>query len=220
MALLVHETLPIRALLIDDSKIFLNGLSAQLQRFWPNMSCVLFDNSREAMSYFKTHEVDLVFLDMRMPDVDGLECFEQMKRLQPDLKCVVLSDHLQLKYIEPLMASNLDAYLLKSIPPIELKQAVEFVLAGEPYIDESILTLWYEYINNPKHLQLDLLSNREMETMHLLVLGFGTDQIAQKLGLAESTIHSYRKQVYRKLKVQTLSGLIQYAHEINWRNYP
>ncbi len=143
-----------------------------------------------------------------MPNLNGIDCLRKIKGLHPQVKVIILTQFDEPALIVHLVALGADGFLLKDSSPDELEKAIETVVQDGQYFTELVHeTLALNLGKNGKQLaQLDI-SPREFQVANLLKDGLGTNEIANKLGLAPATISSYRKSIMYKTNLRMLQSL-------------
>lgn len=190
----------IKTIIVDDHQMFLEGMTSVLSHE-PNIEVLFTENSaRAALKKIKTQVPDLVITDISMPDMNGIEFVKNLNTHFPEIKILVLSMHKNPNHIE-----GIDGYLLKDTDKEELISAINgIVLHGKKY-----------YINPPSDedfvFKKTILSQREKEIIQLIAQEFTTEEIAEKLFISKHTIESHRKNIFLKLQVKNIAGLIKKA---------
>ena len=164
----------------------------------------------EALDKLNSDQIDIVLLDIQMPSLNGIDCLRKIKELHPQVKVIILTQFSEPALIVHLVALGADGFLLKDTGPNELEKAIATVIQDGHYFTELVHeTLALNLGKNGQHLaQLDF-SPREFQVANLLKDGLGTSEIAEKLGLAPSTISSYRKSIMNKTKSKNVAELVK-----------
>jgi DNA-binding NarL/FixJ family response regulator len=213
----------IKVLLADDHKLVRAGIKSLLEN--SNGITVVGEasNGREAISLANELIPDIVFLDLAMPELNGLETAEKLNHELPSVKSVILSMYTDAEYIIQALRSGASGYLLKDSAPGELKKAIEVVMKDDIYISPSISS---DIINNfvagrRKISQSDeivssreILTSRQREILQLIAEGNSTKMIADKLFISVKTVETHRAQLMKKLGIYDIAGLVKYAIKI------
>jgi DNA-binding NarL/FixJ family response regulator len=201
-------------IIADDHKMFLEGLLSILNTESNYNILFTADHGGHVQKYISinTNEnIDLVITDVTMPEVDGIALNEWIKKLDRNIKTLVVSMHNSPKIIDKLMESNVDGYLQKNAQKEEFLKAIETILRGEKYFSREIKDI---YLKNKfeKNKEKEIkLTKREVDVISLIAEEFTSQEIADKLFLSKHTIESYRKNLITKLNVRNLAGLTKYA---------
>lgn len=180
----------IRVLIVDDHPVVREGLRALLARF-PDCEVVAEAGSAEqAVALVATARPDLALVDLRLGG--GADGVATVRRL-PGLPCVILSAFRDEAGFLDAMAAGARGYILKGSSPEDLHRAVRDAAAGGMAVDPSLAPLLVR--RDPT------LSPREREVLQHLALGLANKEVADRLGMAESTVKTHLESIYRKLEV-------------------
>ena len=155
---------------------------------------------------------DVVLLDHRMPDVDGLTCLKQIKRDHPDMKVVMLSASEDPNQIREALQAGASAYIGKRINPDDLASALRQVVAGVVY-HQSTFSGEDGHAAGPPHGSD--LTERERTMLEAVSRGLSTKAISRELWISEKTVKFHLTNIYRKLGVHNRTGAMRYAFEHN-----
>jgi DNA-binding NarL/FixJ family response regulator len=190
----------IKIVLVDDHQMFLDGMIAVLSE-QDNMEILFVENSAKiALQKIKKQVPDIVITDISMPDMNGLEFIKILKKQYPEIKILVLS------MFENIQSSeDIDGYLLKETDKNTLLQAINGIVLN----DEK------HFVSENKKNSLDfnksILSPREKDIIKLIAQEYTTEQIAEKLFISKNTIETHRKNIFYKLDVKNIAGLVKKA---------
>lgn len=185
--------------LVDDHQMFLDGMVSVFST--QSSFSILFveNNAKSALEKIKHCKPDIIVSDISMPDINGIEFIKLVKENYPDIKVLVLSmfDNLQ-------TTENMDGYLLKETDKEELIKAINTIVLenGKYFKTTKNETDTFEF----KH---SILSPREKEIIQLIAQEYTTDEIAEKLYISKGTIETHRKNIFFKLQVKNIAGLIK-----------
>jgi DNA-binding NarL/FixJ family response regulator len=205
----------IRVLLADDHPIVRAGIRAELERLSSVEVVGEASDGRQAVEMVRTHHPDLVFMDISMAGLNGLEATERLVKEFPGVRVIILSRHQNEEYYWHALKVGASGYLLKKAAIAELGAAVQRVAAGEIYLSREIsqklrkkLPLQqFAMAKNP----LEQLSSRQREILQLLAEGQTTKAIAQVLNLSPKTIEYHRTQLMERLNIFDIPGLVRFA---------
>ncbi len=207
---------PIRVLLAEDHTIVREGLRLLLES-QPDIEVVAEAGSgREAVHLAQEHRPDVVIIDLRMPEMNGLEATRLIRELVPETQVLVLTMYESDEYFFQAIEAGAAGYVLKKAATEELVQAVRAVAQGEAFLHPSMARrLLEEYWQRKQPAAsvsgLAALSDREREVFMLLAQGLTNQQIAEKLVISPSTVQTHRAHIMEKLGLQTIADLIRYA---------
>lgn len=193
----------IRLVIVDDHKMFLEGIISVLSNDKEIEVVSYFDNAKDAISFLNNNEIDLLITDISMPEINGLEFVKMIKNQIPSLKILVVSMFKQIQSFE-----NINGYLLKETGFDELKNAIRtIVLENENYFYSDYVNIKNDSLDFKKNI----LSKREKEIVALIAEQNSVDEIAEKLFLSRHTVETHKKNIFFKLQVNNAAGLIKKA---------
>jgi two-component system response regulator NreC len=206
----------IRVLIADDHTIVRSGVRMLLEAE-PDIAVVGEAlNGNEAVALAENLEPHVVLMDISMPGMDGIQATQHIKDRWPDINILVLTMHRSDDYFFQVLKAGASGYLLKGAETSELIQAVRIVARGEVFLYPTMaskLVKGYLHISRKNNEIESLLSQREIEILELIVEGYSYKEIAEKLVISSSTVHSHRNNLMKKLGLSKRSELIQYARQ-------
>lgn len=203
---------PIKLVLVDDHEIFLKGVEGLLKSKSEFEIINTFSNGTELLQALPMSHVDLLLLDLQLPDIEPEPLLRQIRLLQPDIKILYLTLIRGNKYFNKLSKIGFEGYLLKDSPIEQLLEAIEKVAAGEQYFGERYgENTSLNTVTTPVDKTLKLLSSREKDVLKLVAQELSSSEIAQRLFVSVSTVDSHRKNIMVKLGVDNIVGLVKIA---------
>ena len=204
---------PIRVMLADDHTLVRAGIRRILETV-PGLVVVgEAADGRSAIDLVRRETADLLVLDLKMGETDGIEVLRVAKAEKPDLKVLVLTMHEAREYVARAMHEGADAYLLKDSAAQDLVAAIEAVVAGRSYYSPAIQHTMAELLREGSKVPQGIqgLSEREREVLALLARGLSSKEIATKLDISVRTVDTHRSNLMRKLGVKSVALLTQVA---------
>lgn len=202
----------IRIGIVDDHAIVRQGLRHFLSEHVDLTVTGEADNGREALELVRTGEVDVLLLDISMPNQSGIEALKSIRERFPDLSILILSGFPESHYATTLLRQGANGYLNKECDPQEIVNAIHTVFRGRKYISPAVAELLADTISGagdrPAHEQL---SERELQVFLRLAKGETIGNMAQSMFLSIKTVSTYRTRVLEKLKLASNSDLTYYA---------
>jgi two-component system invasion response regulator UvrY len=169
-------------------------------------------NGREALEMARGGEVDVMLLDISMPDQSGVDALAAIKARFPDLAVLILSGFPESHYATTLLRQGASGYLNKDADPEEIGKAIRTVALGRRYISPAVAELLADSMtgggDRPPH---ESLSERELQVFLRLAQGETIGHMAEAMFLSVKTVSTYRTRVLDKLKLQSNSELTYYA---------
>ena len=172
----------------------------------------------EAIRTVDSLKPDLILLDLSMPRMNGIEAIEDIRKLSPSTKILVLTVHKTEEHILTALKAGADGYILKEATHTELMLAVDNVLSGMSYLSPGISEKVIEgYLEGRKGARpsasLDILTPREREILKMIAEGFTNKDIAGYLCLSAKTVETHRTNLMKKLRLHNARSLTEFAIE-------
>ncbi len=196
----------IKIVIVDDHEMVRNGLSVMLEREEDFTVIGEANNGKEAVEVVGKLQPDVVLMDLRMPEMDGVEAMRQIRAKDDSVEFLVLTTFDSDEYIFDAIEAGAKGYLLKDTSREELFKAVRTVNRGESLIEPAVVSrvldrltqLSQRVARGPDHLTL---SDRELEVLQLMAKGSANKQIAGDLSITESTVKTHVANIFQKLEV-------------------
>lgn len=207
--------MPTSIYIADDHKIFRDALKPLLDR-QPDLHVVGEGaDGLDVIRDLRTLNPDLILIDLSMPGLNGIEATRQILTNRPQTKVLVLSMHLDRRFVTEALKAGAAGYVLKESSFDELLHAIHEVRDGRMYLSPSISNqVLQEYVSRVREDEesaYSVLSSREREVLQLLAEGFSTREMAEKLSVSSKTIETHRMQIKHKLKLNSIAELTKYA---------
>ena len=189
----MSATAPIRVLAVDDHPLLREGISAMIKS-QPDMELVAEASSgRDGLERFRQHRPDITLMDLRLPDMNGIDTMAAIRTEFPDARIIILTTFEGDVEIQRALEAGARGYLLKSMPPKELLDGIRQVHAGKKRIPPEIVAHLAE------HLSDETLTVREVEVLREVAGGNRNRDIAEHLFISEETVKVHVKHVMEKL---------------------
>jgi DNA-binding NarL/FixJ family response regulator len=183
----------IRVLCVDDHPLLHEGVATVI-RNQPDMQLVAeATNGREAIQRFREHTPDVTLMDLRLPDMSGIDAMIAIRSESPEARVIILTTFAGDVEIQRSLEAGARAYLLKSMPPKELVEVIRQVYAGRKRIPPEIAAHLAEHYSD------EALTAREIEVLQQIAAGNRNRDIAEKLFIAEETVKVHIKHIMEKL---------------------
>lgn len=177
------------------------------------------NTGNRCIELYKEHKPDVCILDISMPEKDGVETAKEIRKLGGDTKILILSMHINKDILDRVLEADINGYLLKNTEKADLLQAVRSVVKGQQVFSEPISKLITDsYLNKStsREEELDLnITKREREILSLIVDGFTSQEIANKLYISPRTVDTHRFNLMQKLDIKNTAGLVRFALQNN-----
>jgi DNA-binding NarL/FixJ family response regulator len=208
-------TQPINVLVIDDHRLFNDGLISMLADA-PDLTIVgQIYHSREALQQVFQLRPDVLVIDFNMPDINGLDLTKELIAQMGPQRILILSMYGERRYIDDFRKAGALGYMLKTSTKDELLTAIRTVAQGLPYFDPKLADeKQFSNHTDDVFLKQYKLSPREVEIIRHIKVGLSSPQIAETLNLSPYTIDTHRKNIHAKLGISTVAELVRFAVEM------
>jgi len=203
-----------RILMADDHSLVLAGLRRLVEDEGDVVGMV--EDGRALVEEAQRLRPDLIFLDISMPLLNGLDAAKQLTKLVPDSKLIFLSMHATPTYVTEAFKVGAVGYLVKQSSAMELKQAIQTVLRGQHYMTPSVTKNMLGSTLHPSEgpvckRPVAALTPRQREVLQLLAEGKGTRSIASMLHISIKTVEFHRTKIMEELDLHSVAELTRYA---------
>jgi DNA-binding NarL/FixJ family response regulator len=207
---------PIRVLLVDDHLLFRKGLARLLDAQLDFEVVGEAADGLEAIEQTRLLRPDLVLMDIRMPNCNGLEATRQIKAHMPGVRVVMLTVSDDEQDLATAVRYGADGYLLKDLLPETLFQQLRGLMAGEAPIARGMTGKLLRQLAQQgqpavQPVAIDVLSARECEVLALIVQGYSNQEIGEDLGIARNTVKNHLRSILAKLGVRNRAQAAAYA---------
>jgi DNA-binding NarL/FixJ family response regulator len=205
----------IKILIADDHKIIREGLRALIEKK-PGMEVIgEVENGRKAVQLVQELLIDIIVMDIAMPDLNGIEATRQIVARAPSIKVIALSMHSDKRFVVEMLKAGASGFLLKDCAFEELIYAINAVRANRTYLSPKIADMMIkDYVRLLPMGELSVfsvLTPRQRQVLQLLSEGKGTSRIAHDLQVSVKTVETYRQQIMDKLNIHSIAELTKYA---------
>lgn len=202
-----------KIVIVDDHPLIIQGLSAMLLEHGQFVVTASFTRGLELMSYLQEHTVDVVILDISLPDCSGMDICREIKMVAPQTRVIALTNHNERSLIMQMLQNGASGYLLKNASSEELLGGITQVLDGQLSFSKAI----EEIITQPAAYERDpmpKLTRRELEVLKLIAAGETSLVIADQLCVSPLTIETHRRNLLQKFRVRNVAELIKIAYQL------
>jgi DNA-binding NarL/FixJ family response regulator len=205
----------IRIAFADDHQIIIDGLRAILEHY-PQPVEFVGDayNGHQAIKLLEKTPVDILFLDIHMPQMDGMEAAREIKKRFPAVKIIALTMHDNGLYIKEMLSLGIDGYVLKNTGKEKLFLAIETVMTNNRFFDNRAMDSFINSFRTEAGGQEIKITKREMEVLKCIAQEQTTNEISEKLFISTYTVETHRKNLLSKLQAKNTAGLVKYAIKI------
>lgn len=199
----------ISVVIVDDHPMVAEGIQSILESYDDIEVLETLTTGAQAVSYLKTHSVDVVLMDLNMPDIGGLTATEMILESRPNMRILILSMHDSPEYISTALGHGARGYILKDVPTEEIRTAIDTVMKGERYLCTGAKGS-LEPVDSGER---ETLTSREQTVLLQLAQGKSNKEVAIELNISVRTVETHRKNIKAKLGISSTAGLTRYALE-------
>lgn len=210
----MEDSEAMRVVIADDHKLILDGLRRALEDDGGFEVVGQTQTGTEVISLVSETKPDLVVLDVRMPQMDGLACLDEIKGRFPDVKVVMLSASTSQDLVDTALRRGASAYVIKSIDPTDLPATLRQAAAG------TVISAVGTTETAAPGAKAAGLTDREVEILGALSRGLSNDQIAKELWVTQQTVKFHLTNVYRKLGVRNRAEALRKAFQLGFVESP
>lgn len=211
---MINPAKKIQVAIADDHTLLRNALARLVNSFDGYTVLLEADNGKDLRNKIMKHLVpDVVLLDVNMPEMDGFETTQWLRKNHPYIKILVLSMLSDEKTIIKMFRLGATGYLLKNTDPEELKKALDAVIKKNVYLSEYVSAKLVSglHTDTDENIKPILLNEREKDFLRWACTELTYKDIAEKMNLSARTVDDYRQSLFNKLKVHSRVGLVMYA---------
>lgn len=206
----------VKVFVVDDHPIFKKGLLAQLKEFNFIEISESAESGEEFLEKIGSNSTDIVFMDIKMPGISGIEATKIAIQKYPKLKVIALSMFGDEEYLQSMLDAGAKGFLLKNIEKGDLEKAIKAVMEGNNYFSDELLTiLASKFVTKPKSEgvvnESIKFSQREEEVLKLICQGFTNQEIGNMLFISQRTVDGHRANLLSKVGAKNTVGLVTYA---------
>jgi len=206
----------INVYLVDDHEIFRKGLKLLLQEI--SFINILGEASYGDQFLLELQKVqpDLVFMDIKMPGLNGIETTKKALEINPNLKVLALSMYGDEEHLQAMLDAGAKGFLLKNASKEDLERAIITVMNGKSYFSEDLISLLASLYITQKQLkdtekEMPKFSEREIEILELICKGYTSVEIGEMLGLSNRTVDGHRAIMMEKIGAKNTVQLVTFA---------
>ena len=202
----------IKIAITDDHPLLSEGLKNILSKEEDFEVVECFADAKTMLQYLSNAAVDILLLDINLPDANSMDLLTDLKSSYPEMKILMLSVHNEFAVINSVLNLGANGYIQKNSSVAEILEGINTVLGGDKYLCAQTKTILQQKQNDGLH-RVPKLTRREKEILAEAALGLTTPQFAEKLFISPHTVESHRKNLIEKFGAKNLSSAIKLALE-------
>jgi DNA-binding NarL/FixJ family response regulator len=209
-----------KILIVDDHQVVIEGIKGALREHSEFEVVVEALDGLQAVELAKSLKIDIVIMDISMPNLNGIEATKQIKQFNPEIQIVIYTMHSDKGFVVDLFKAGISAYVLKQDSISDLILALKAVKGGGTYFNTVAPNILASYVKKLEMNQIDkddfkTLSFREREVFCLLADGKHIKKIGDQLHISPKTVESHKYNIMEKLNVHTIADLTKIAIKKN-----
>ncbi len=214
---MTEKTEPIGVLLADDHAIVRAGIRQYLERAGDIRVVGEADDGEMARTMITQQQPDVAVLDIQMPKYSGIEVTRWVRANFPQVGVLILTAYDDDPYVLAVLQAGANGYVLKTASPQELIQAVRDVYAGKSVLDPAITRKLLAQLSQPREaLQMEQLTQRELEVLSLTAKGFTNKAIGVQLGISDRTVQGHLAHIFNKLQASSRTEAVMRGVSLGW----
>lgn len=216
---MIDKPNPIKLIIADDHEILANGMASILAKQADFEMLGTAQNGREVLDMMAINPADVIVMDLNMPELDGIETTQILKKNYPKVKVLILSMFDREGYIQSALDIGVDGYVLKNIGEQEIISAIHRILEGKTYFSQDVMEKVAIKMRHEPEPGIKL-SATERKMLKYLSEGDTSGEISEKMNLATNSVMSYRKLLLQKFEAKNVSHMIKMAYEKGYLGKP
>ncbi|KAA5824514.1 response regulator transcription factor [Algibacter amylolyticus] len=203
----------IKVSITDDHYVVLKGIESLLKDEKHINVISIHENAKDTLNAFKVNEPDILFLDINLPDINGIELTKTITKTFPKVRIIALTNHEDVSFVKRILDNGAFGYLLKNAHKAELLEAISTVTKGEKFLQESIKKkILNQSLGRTENTAFQpKLTRRETEVLKAIFEELTTQEISEKLFISPKTVEAHRMNIMSKLGAKNSVGIIKIA---------
>ena len=206
---------PLHIALIDDHRLFRQGLMSILEKEPMISSIQDYPSARSFLENPERRKAQVLFLDINMPEMNGLIALKQLREKQPDLRIVMLSMSINYSNIQEAIRLGVKGYLNKTSEKSEVLEAISKVSAGQYYYSAEVHAVMAGSFQSEETIDTIALTDREKQVLGMICKELSTHEIAERLNISSHTVETHRRNLLSKTGSKNVAGLVKFAFANN-----
>jgi DNA-binding NarL/FixJ family response regulator len=206
----------INLLIADDHQLLIDGITTTLEDVRGIRISAIAKNGREVLEILdENKDIDIILMDINMPEMDGLECTKLVKKKYPEIEVIALSQYAERRFIKQMLKFGAKGYLLKDSTKAELVNAIKEVKKGGQYLSKRMTQNFIKGSSSSIEAGrlFTQLSKREKDILKLLCNGMSSQEISKELSISFHTVQTHRSNLFLKTGSKNIANLVKWAIE-------
>lgn len=208
--------LSVKIIIADDHQFFRDGLSIALKRLGGVKKISHAVNGKEVLNILSKEMHDIVFMDVKMPIMNGIEATKYIRKSYPHVKVIALSMYDDQKNVLDMLNNGACGYIIKNTDRDEIEKAIDAVMSDKSYFSSSVSSelfqkLLYKQKQRTSPDRIEFLTEREESILHLICKQHTSQEIGDMLFISDKTVEVHRRDLLKKTKSKNVAGLVLWA---------
>jgi len=202
-----------KAYIVEDHEIFRKGIEALLEEIKDVKIIGTAANGEQFISELPKLDADVIFMDIKMPGMGGIEATKKALEFNPELKIIALTMFSEEEFLQQMLEAGVSGFMLKNVSKDDIEKAIKSVMSGNRYFSEELMTLLAnKYIRkNSPSVESISFNEKELQILQLICEGFTNVEIGEKVFLSHRTVDGIRAKMIEKTNSTNTVGLVVYA---------
>jgi len=207
---------PIRVLVVDDHQLIIEGIKSMLQEETDIEFAGGANSMKGALDFVNSQNVDVILLDVNMPEGSGIETTKLLKEKYPEIQILALTMHEDISIITQMVKAGASGYLLKGSNMREIIEAIKAVHGKTRYLSREVQAILMDNLGSGEKDRMlaepkMVITQREREILNLVAMEMTNAEIANKLFISERTVETHRRNIFTKTQTKSIVALMNYA---------
>ena len=201
----------IRVLITDDHEMIRNGLSSLLRGEPEILVIDMAKNGKEALDICASRQIDVVLMDLMMPEMNGVDATRAIRQKYPDVKVLAVTINDEPRFIKEVLQAGASGYILKHSTKEEIVRAILDVASNKQHFSADVLSKISGEFAMGTQNEAPMLTKKESEVLKLIALEYTNQEISEELDCGIRTVDTHKRNLIKKLEVKNVVGLVKYA---------
>lgn len=202
----------IKLIIIDDHPVVQQGFDFMFQKIDGMELVSSFSTARSGLHFLASHHIDLVLLDINLPDRNGIEVCAEITRAYPHIRVLAISNSNEYSIIKRMLESGAAGYLLKNCSVDELVHCISEVMDGRMALSADVDRV----LSNNSSTAIPIVTRREQQVLQLLAQGHSSWEIGERIFISPATVETHRRNLLKKFNVVNVAALVHRANELKF----
>lgn len=202
----------VKLIVVDDHPVVQQGFTFMFQKVNDMVLLANFSTAESALHFLETHTVDVILLDINLPDRNGIEVCAELVGKYPTIKVLAISNSNEFSIISRMLENGAVGYLLKSCSADELMRCIDEAVDGKIALSAEVNRV----LSKNRSTLLPVVTRREQQVLAMLAKGYNSIQIGEQIFISPATVETHRRNLLKKFDVVNVAALVHRANELKY----